>query len=105
MSEIYGPNGSAVTSYIGHTSTNERQVEQFTPIGVLVSYLSQKLAWEKPSLRGLADYYRIANISGSGEGRMRTWSSSVYSEEIRARVEAGMLSNGKPWDEWSIAFL
>ena len=35
---------------------------------------------------------------------MRMWASSIYSEEIRARVEAGMLSNGKPWDEWSVAF-
>lgn len=104
MAPIYGPNGSATSAYIGHTATNEQQVEQFTPVGVLISYLSQKLAWENPSLRDLADYYRITNISGSGKGVMRMWPSSIYSEGIRERVEVGMLSNGKPWDEWHVAF-
>lgn len=104
MESIYGPNGSASSAYIGHTRFYEQQVEQFTPIGVLISYLSQKLAWEDPSLRDLADYYRITNIAGSGKGYMRMWPSSIYSEEIRTRVEAGMLSNGKPWDEWSVGF-
>ena len=26
---------------------------------------------------------------------MRVWSSSIYSDEVRPRVEAGMLSSGK----------
>src|SRR5712691_360567 len=104
MVPIYGQNGSVATTYFGHTRTHKRQVEQFTPIGVLISYLSKKLAWENPLLRDLADYYRIANIAGSGEGYSRIWPSSIYSEEIRPRVEAGMLSNGKPWDEWHVGF-
>lgn len=104
MAPMYGPTGSATSAYVGHSRTHEQQVEQFTPIGVLISYLSQKLAWENPMLRDLADYYRIADISGAGKGYMRMWTSSIYSEEIRARVEAGMLSNGKSWNEWHIAF-
>jgi hypothetical protein len=104
MALSYGPNGSATSAYIGHTRIYEQQVEQFTPIGVFISYLSQKLAWEDSLLRDLADYYRIANIGGSGKGYMRMWPSSIYSEEIRPRVEAGLLSNGKPWDEWAVAF-
>lgn len=103
LASKYGPSGSATTAYVGHSRVKD-QIDQFTPIGVLISYLSQKLAWENPSLRGLADYYRIANIAGSGSGGMRMWPSSIYSDEIRARVEAGQLANGKPWDEWSIAF-
>jgi hypothetical protein len=109
MAPVYGPNGSATSAYVGHTrrsaTSDQLQVEQFTPIGVLISHLSQKLAWEAPFLRGLADYYRIANISGSGKGYMRMWPSSIYSEEIRQRVETGMLSYGKPWwDEWQSNF-
>ncbi len=104
MATIYGPKGSATSAYIGHIRKHEQQVEHFTPIGVLISYLSQKLAWENSSLRDLADYYRIVNIAGSGKGYMRMWPSSIYSEEIRPRVEAGILSNGKPWDEWSVGF-
>ena len=104
MAPIYGPDGSAATAYVGHTRSQERQVEHFTPIGVLISYLSQKLAWEDPSLRDLADYYRITNIAGSGMGALRTWPISIYSDVVRPRVESGMLTNGKPWDEWHVAF-
>jgi len=105
MIQTYGTNGSATTAYIGHAYSYEQQVEQFTPIGVLISHLSQKLAWEDPALRDLADYYRIANIAGSGSGYMRNWPASIYSDEIRSRVERGALSNGKSWDEWSVHFL
>jgi hypothetical protein len=104
MEAIYGPNGSAASAYIGHTRAQERQVEHFTPIAVLISYLSQKLAWEDPSFRDLADYYRMVNIAGSGMGALRTWPSSMYGDEVRPRVESGGLSNGKPLDEWSVGF-
>ena len=104
LSPIYGPNGSALSVYMGHTRSRGQEHDLFTPIGALVSYLSQKLAWENSSLRNLADYYRITNIAGPASGAMRRWPSSIYSPEIRARVEAGMLSNGKPWDEWHSNF-
>lgn len=103
LAAAYGPSGSATTAYVGHSLT-ENQVNQFTPIGVLISSLSQKLAWENPSLRGLADYYRIANIAGSGRGRMRMWPNSIYSDEIKGRIESGYITNGKPWDEWHAVF-
>lgn len=101
--DIYGPSGSATTTYMCH-SCAKGQVDQFTPIGVLISYLSQKLAWENPSLRGLADYYRLVDIAGPGRGEMRMWPSTIYSGETRARVEAGHFGNGKPWDEWPSFF-
>jgi hypothetical protein len=105
MAPIYGPNGSATSAYVGHTQSAIQQVVQFTPIGALISHLSHRLAWENPSLRDLADYYRITHIAGSGTGRcVRIWPSSIYSDETRPRIEAGMLSNGKPWDEWSVGF-
>ena len=104
MAPIYGPNGSATTAYIGHSSNNDNQVKHFTPVGVLISYLSQKLAWEHPEYRSLADYYRVTNISGSGQGSMRKWDADIYSKEIRPRVQRGQLSNGASWDEWSVHF-
>jgi hypothetical protein len=104
MELMYGASGSATSAYVGHTYSLEQQVTQFTPIGVLISYLSQKMAWEDLSFRDLADYYRITNIAGSGAGHMRKWPASIYSDEIRSIVEAGGLSTGKPWDVWSIIF-
>ena len=105
MAPIYGPTGSATTAYVGHSGSTDNQIQQFTPVGVLISHLAQKLAWENPEHRSLADYYRLTNISGSGKGSMRTWESSIYSNEIRRRVTSGQLSNGVAWDEWSVGFL
>ncbi len=104
MAPIYGPKGSATTAYIGHSTSYENQVGHFTPVGVLISYLSQKLAWEHPEYRSLADYYRVTNISGSGKGTMRMWDADIYTNEIRPKVERGQLSNGASWDEWSVHF-
>lgn len=104
MEPIYGPSGSATTAYVGHSSNSDNQVKHFTPVGVLISYLSQKLAWEHPEYRSLADYYRLTNISGSGQGAMRIWGADIYSDEIRPRVQRGQLSNGVSWDEWSVHF-
>lgn len=100
MIQCYGENGSASSAYVGHAYSYQKELEQFTSIGVLISFLSQKLAWEDPAFRDLADYYRMVNIAGSGNGYMRHWPASIYSDEIRSRVEAGMLSRGKSWDEW-----
>lgn len=104
MSLIYGPAGSATTAYVGHSKSSEHQVSHFTPVGVLISYLSQKLAWEHPEYRSLADYYRITNIAGSGKGHMRMWNSDIYTPAIRPRIEGGQLGNPAGWDEWSIFF-
>ena len=98
------PNGSATTVYMGHEPNNENQVEYFTPIGGLISHLSQKLAWENPEYRSLADYYRVTNISGSGQGSIRTWETDIYSDKIRPRVQRGELIYGHSWDEWSSIF-
>ena len=102
----YMPNGVALSSHIGHTSSVDNQVEYFTPIGVFISHLTKRLAWEDPSLRDLADYYRIADIGGLGGGSLREWPSSIYSEKVRSLVEAGNLSSGPSsfWAEWSGVF-
>jgi hypothetical protein len=98
---LYGPAGSATTSFVGGGVSN---LENTTPIGALVSGLVQRLAWEDPSLRELADYYRLTRMRGAGEGDIRTWDSSIYSSEVRPRIEAGMLGNGPDWDEWNLTF-
>ena len=104
---FFGPRGAALSSYMGHTSSSDHQVEHFTPIGVLISHLTGWLAREDPSLRDLADYYRITNISGSGGGSSRDWPSSIYSEGVRRLVEADNLTTGPAavWDEWNMVFL
>jgi hypothetical protein len=105
MQAIYGPNGSTITSYIQHSYETDNQVNQFTPIGAMISSLFEKMGWENSGLRGLSDYYRLVNIGGSGSGGMRMWNTSfVFSEEIRGPILSGQLKNGDPWNEWSIMF-
>jgi len=105
MAAIYGSKGSATTSYIRSAIDGARQRPHFTPIGSLLGTLTNKLAWGTPMLRDLADYYRKVDMLGSGEGAMRIWPTSIYSDLIRTRVEAGQLTNGSPWDEWSMTFI
>jgi hypothetical protein len=104
MSRFYGPEGSASTAYF-RVGTEPSMGRPVTPIGAFIADLSQKLAWENPSLRSLADYYRLTDVSGPGSGTMRMWPASIYSDEIRSRVLGGGLTNGRPWDEWSVSLM
>jgi hypothetical protein len=104
MATAYGKDGSANSGYIRHAIGQERQKEFFSPLGVLLSYLYSKLAWMFPDMRTLEEYFRKVNMRGSGEGKMRLWDISIYSEPIRDRVYRGILSNGFSFDEWSLGF-
>ena len=98
-------NGTARSAYVASSIGNDTKKARFTPIGSFISFLIMKLAREDPRLRDIADYYRLTGLLGSGEGRMREWPTSIYSEKVRSRVEAGILTNGEWWDEWSVGFL
>ena len=102
LSDTYGPDGSAITSYMGYTPSGDDEDQQATAIGAFISHLTRRLGWEHPELRDLAMYYLLAEISGGGHGPQRMWPSSVYSDAIRSRVEAGGLMTGEPWNEWSV---
>ena len=105
LPQIDGPNVGAITAYIGHTHYHNSKSKHFNPIGTLISRLSLRLAWEDPSLRDLADYYRRTSIDGSGSGAQRYWDSSVYKKEDRPRTGIGDTSSSPFWDEWSNSFL
>ena len=77
----FDPEGSPISAYFGSTKTLNRQRDQFTAIGVLISMLSIKLAWEDPSLRDFADYYRGVEMPGLGMGTMRKWLGSIIQQE------------------------
>ncbi len=101
---LYGPNGSAQSIFMKHMLNGGVGSATTAPVGSALSYLMRRLAWEDPTLRDLADYYVETNLDGSGSGVPRMWPSSIYSESIRKSVEAGHLSNGAGWDEWSVFF-
>jgi hypothetical protein len=99
----YGPNGSAGSGYICCSKETENQSQDFTPIGALLAGLFNKFSKTNPSLNTLSDYFNSTKLPGLGEGLLRQWDISIYSNEIKERVETGPLSNGKPWSEWHVA--
>lgn len=89
MEPHYGQTGSATSAYVSQSKSTEDHGINFTPIGALLSLLLNKLAWEYPSLRSLAEYFSKTIIKGQGSGLMRTWESSIYSDKIRLKIEQG----------------
>lgn len=55
-------------------------------------------------MRSYADYFGVLNMAGTGRGQGKRWDTSIYSKDVRDRVECGALANGVHWDEWSIMF-
>lgn len=83
----------------------ENQKATFQPIGAMIAYLTQRLAWDDPSIRELADYYRLTELWGRGIGEARFWPQSIYSKEVRKGIEGGALIGGDGWSEWHPALL
>lgn len=97
----------AATAYVRYAAARDNQVENITPIGVLISSLSRRLAWEDSALRPLADYYRDTDIYGIGSGKQRIWApNSIYSKKVydRFRVRGPLTGEANVWDEWFSIF-
>ena len=95
------------TYYTKWAAGNDIQVEDFTSIGVLISYLSRRFAWENPTLRDLADYYRDIKITGDGSGISRNWQPNViYSPEVFSNfgIRGPLTGEANTWNEWCSIF-
>ena len=105
LSAAFGPCGSAICSYNGQKTSNPNG-NTFTPIGRFIAYLSRRIAWEDPSLRSLAAYFRAVNLGEDGGGEYRTWDTGIYSDEVRFKImaEGGLRENTFDWDEWNYIY-
>lgn len=101
----FGGSWGPVTTMIGSTVYESRQHETFRPFGAMLACLTQRLAWEDPTLRDLADYYRLAKLAGQGAGQFRYWPQSTYSTEVMYKIEFGMVTNDGGWSEWNAALM
>ncbi|WP_198148424.1 hypothetical protein, partial [Elstera litoralis] len=72
-----------------------------TPVGALLLSIINHIAWYDPVVRDIADYFRLADLGGSGDGNMRPWPQTVFSKAVQMQVDRGGVSNGALWDEWS----
>ena len=100
ISSQYGVNGSATSGYMRYSQETNIRNKGFSPIGAMITDLLTKLTWRIPSLKSIAQYFHQSSLMSSGEGFVRTWESSIYSEEIRRRIEYG--EHGKNEGEWLI---
>ena len=91
---------------VPHTAMSQHVIggengPSFQPIGMFISYLTQRLAYEDSSIRDIAEYYRLAQLDGAGHGSMRQWPQDVLSPEVQVRLaQSGLAAVG--WDEFAI---
>ena len=102
LEAVFGAPMGPATGLMCSEIAGAHQAVSFRPVGALIAYLTSAFAWDDAMLRPIADYYRQANLLGSGAGTMRFWPLSVYSLEVQARIRAGGLASGRSWDEWEI---
>jgi len=97
-------NGVLETVHVRHSKETQNKAgdrERVKPLGALLTFLLQRIAYEDAGLRALAEYFVLANISGSGQGNARLWQlSNVFSGELQAKMWRHPWNTGGRWDEW-----
>jgi hypothetical protein len=84
-----------LTTYLGYTYPNSRNLASFSPIGAFLTSLLKRLGEQDPSLKELADYFFSTGISGRGSGHTRTWPLEVLSPEWARKIDAWMPATGQ----------
>ncbi len=97
-------NGHAYTSYVCGCIGGNMQRAHFSPVGALLSGLFSRFAWNFPDMRQLEEYFRKVDLLGFGEGNMRSWDVSIFSEDVKERIVHGQFSDIASFDEWSYYF-
>lgn len=94
-----GPAPSATFAEVDGTFPN-------IPVAQLCAFLTSRLAREDPSMRPIADYFRVAGLLGHSRGSGKAWRlSEVYSDEVAERLRRDGVSWGEAWSTWGLAFM
>lgn len=72
----------------------------YTPVGAYIFNFLENIAWQYSNVRDIVSYMRKLNLSGTGKGKMRTWSFDVLTEETQNNLY--LLQNGGFWNEWGM---
>lgn len=99
--KLFGPQGRMITSYMNRPCKNHDGEIQYYPIGIMITHLLHKLAWEDTYIRPLAKYFRMSDMTGTGEGEVRIWETSeIYTKQLRDEIVKNRPPT-LPWDEWT----
>jgi hypothetical protein len=96
------PKGSPATSYMCHFGEKGfgDAISTFKPVGVFISELLVKLAWEDSALRNIAGYFLDVEFSTAASGKVRYWPRSIYSPQLRRKLKLSSLNQNIGWGEW-----
>jgi hypothetical protein len=105
----YGPIETSYSRYSKEVRVDEGNLPS-CPIGSMLTQLLQRLAWENPHLRSLAEHFLLTKVSGTAISRAGSnWPIGILSEDVIARLRTGsVLTSNRfytpSWDEWSSTF-
>jgi len=83
----------------------------YPPVGIMLTALMHKMAWEDASLRSLVGYFEnvtyLVGTAGSANeiDTTKQWKIDIYSEIVQEGIRAGYTAaqsifEYNPWDEW-----
>jgi hypothetical protein len=98
----FDANGSPATSYICHFGQESfgDLTASFKPVGVFITELLVKLAWQDIALRDIAAYFLAVEFSTASNGKVRLWPKSIYSSQLQRKLKLSRLSQHIGWGEW-----
>lgn len=92
-----------VTSYQSHEDGNTDSYNALgEPLVALISYLTQRLAYEDTSLRSLSEYLEMVHMSG-GIGKTIEWTPEIFSEAVLSQLSKGRY-DPQAWSKWDRYF-
>jgi len=97
------PAGTPTTAYLCHAGDPEYPAgpdTPFSPLGVFLTELLVKLAWEDSSLRDIAGYFVDVEFSASADAMSRSWPRSIYSQALHKELTLKRLVDELAWNEW-----
>jgi len=97
-------NLAVVTAYSEHAVEATGQVAHFTPIGSMLTYLYQRMAWIDPHLRSLGRHMLNARVRGTGQGTPRDWNPADLSKGFFRGLKTNGLATSGEYNEWHVAF-
>ena len=98
------PKGTPTASYMcysGQSGFASGLSQNFSPLGVFLSELLVKLAWDDEPLRDLASYFLGVDFASTSVGQVRYWNRGIYSPALRRKLTLKTLRSVLSWDEWA----
>lgn len=92
-------------STVGMLNGAMDQGPNYSPVGSFIQRLLLKLAWEFPSIRGIATYFNRVGLHAYAAGMVKSWPDTVYTYPVihgLQRLDNNHQVRLDAWDEWSI---